>query len=212
MLSHVAADERSCERVKTLFLAAASGESPCSWVELWRALTDDPWCQAQFAIRARRCVEEFHAPVEWAEEVSQHALVMLAHRLKRTGFLGVDVEQARKTFPGWFGGHVDGLCQNALHYVTRLHRPPTSVPSRRQPPPDQRARDLALDLTMAINRLDLLPRALMQLELQGHSLAKASEMLGLTRKRARLLHAAACAQLRRELKAYRRSTDPGHDG
>ena len=56
MSIHGGAQERSCENLKTLFLNAASGKSPCTSIELWRAMADDAWCQAQFILRARRSV------------------------------------------------------------------------------------------------------------------------------------------------------------
>lgn len=166
-------------------------------------MADDRWFQAELSTRAASCVAKAKAPAQWAEDVAHHALLMLANRLRGSGYLGVDVERARETFAAWLGSIVDGLCDNALQYLFRLHRAPPPACRPRRQPPDKAARDLAFDLTMAINQLALLPRSLVQLRLEGHSLAKAAAKIGLTRKRARAIYTAARAQWRRELKAYR---------
>jgi hypothetical protein len=187
--------------LKAVFLAAVTrGRSTADSPALWRAMIENAWFQRQLDRAVVLALFEVDAPLAWRDDVRNHALLLLRAELDNPSSLKLDLKRAQASFAGWLKSVLRHVCQRAVRYQLRQARPHSEVTAN----DPARPADLALfvDVALAIDTLDEPARSLMSLMMDGHSLVKAAESLGLSRKCARTTHAKAMERLRRALHAY----------
>jgi hypothetical protein len=183
------------------FLAAVKdGRSLAASPQLWRTMIENAWFQRELDRAATAALFAVGAPLNWRDDVRDHALLLLRKELDDPSNLRFDRNRADTSFAGWLKSVLKHVCQRAVRYQLRQARPHGDV-SFSEP---QQIADSALlvDVALAIDALDEPCRSLMSLMMDGHSLVKAAERLGLSRKSARIAHQKALAHLRRILRAY----------
>jgi hypothetical protein len=195
---HLAA---SLDALKADFLAAAKrGELAADSPRLWRAMIDNPWFQHELDRAAAMALLSVQAPLAWSGDVRNHALLLLRAELGGSLNMKLDERRAQQSFAAWLRSVLRHVCQRAVRYQLRQARPHADLTAAESARPADLA--LLVDVALAIDALDEPARAILSLMMDGHSLSKAAEMLGLTRKAARRAHDKAIERLRRALRAY----------
>jgi RNA polymerase sigma factor (sigma-70 family) len=178
-------DIAACEDLRIRFVQAAFAHPADAWTwwRVWRLLVDDPWYQSQLEARACWVVVASGSSLQWVEDVTQDAILILARNLRRTPHLGADPLRVNEHFTAWMRGMMTRHCSEALRRIHRLHL--RDVPSAcHEIIVDHRQFvEERIDLSLAVDTLPDFQRAVVSLRLKGLSAIDIADALQIHPKR-----------------------------
>jgi RNA polymerase sigma factor (sigma-70 family) len=150
------------------------------WHEIWQLLVIHPWVLAELKKYSKRVLYLAGAPKQWAEDLQEDVIVLLAKRLGHAPDLHVDRARAAEQFSGWLATIIEHACQDALRHMRSGHRE-VALDARgesRLSVEDSAAE--ALDLRSAMDGIPDSIRTVIELYLRGLRLHEIASRLGLT--------------------------------
>jgi RNA polymerase sigma factor (sigma-70 family) len=148
------------------------------WHAVWRLFVEHPWYQSELHHAALRVLATAGLHFQWADDVKQQAMLLLARRLRHSPDLHVDRALAADRFAGWLATIIAHHCRDAARSMRRAQRRAGlqqrvgfAAPSRPLPI------DLILDLRSAIRKLPKELRRVLTLRLRGCGIAEISRQL-----------------------------------
>jgi DNA-directed RNA polymerase specialized sigma24 family protein len=175
MFDHTAA----LDRFRGAFVALV-GESVIDAHAVLELVCCDPWASRRFRRVADRTLEEFHAPLDWLDDVAQEMVVLLARDLDAAPALHFDVGRPSERFAGWFYGVMHLLALQALRKLSAQAHPHLELHDDDCGNDPTAAHDLSVDLAAFIEGQPKERRALLEYLLQGFSRAEAGSLVGIS--------------------------------
>jgi RNA polymerase sigma factor (sigma-70 family) len=175
-------DARALElRDRFFTLLDENASSPYLWRHVWRLFVEHPWYQEELRQATLRLLRRRGAPLRWAEDIAQEAMLLLGEHLRKAAHLDVDRARAMHHFSGWLGRIIARDCQRALRSMRRSEKR-AGIQGRSYEATQANATrsDKMIELAIAIDELPEECRGIVNLRLQGWRLDEIAARLNIS--------------------------------
>lgn len=159
----------------------------------------DPWFHDLIVRRAKHAAETRAIPSNWRKDLEQEVSLAFIHKAEKTPDLHVNLDVVEEHFGGWVWTIIDHLAVEAVKHLHRVYRSDEILLDEIacSPQPETATK---IDVKLLIAELPTLPRIILTLFDEGHTLREIAKIVDEPYWRVCKLYRNAVAHLRGRLR------------